>query len=663
MQIAQITKTFCLTLAINCFAPIAIAAQDSKHLTELLEMSLPELLDLQVSVASLKNESVLDSPAIVSTYTREDMEALGLRNLSDLLSFFPGFVVNEQLAGNAAVQIRGLSDTRNQKILFLLDETPYWFASNGNIPLLGIPFSLIEKVEVIRGPGSVIYGTNATAGVIKVVTRKHDKNDISIEAGENDFYNLHGYVGAKQYNFAFQSSDSDGYNVQVQNAIADGVGSTEDGSFIKYEKTKSAYVSFMQENLSAFASAFESEESGGYFGSIRPYAIYIDKAFIANTTYNKQLTEQTLNVSLDFNHYTREQPTRDMFVLFGIAGNGSSEFAEDDDNYRWRLNVELTKKISSNHTLIYGIESERRSTSASLVRDDANGANLALLPPGFTVDPRYNALVIYEDDDVNERSAYIQSDIGHNQFRFVAGVRYTDNTRSGHQYIPRIAVVYKIDKRQSIKALYSVGFNSPTFRQQSQVGAFGATRTNSLHAEIIRSYDLAYLFSRKQDLFVANLFYIQARDIIENVNGVFENSGNFDRAGFELDYHYIMNKRHKVFGNLSYLHQGDENKSNDQSASYASKYTLSLGYKQLIGQKHCVGASLQYLGERKNVDAYTLMNINYTYELENHQVFLLLDNVLNEKIQHPDLRTIGTSDITIQARDERAVMLGYRFRF
>ena len=663
MQTQQSIKFLLSFLLLSCFTVNALAKDPTTDITELLEMSIDELLDVQVSVASLKKEHILESPAIVSTFTRVDLESMGLRNLSDLLSFFPGFVVTEQLAGSAAVQIRGLSDTRNQKILFLLDETPYWFASNGNIPLLGIPFSLIEKVEVIRGPGSVIYGTNATAGVIKIVTRKNNENDVSFEAGKNDTINLHGYIGAEQYHLAYQFSDSDGYNSKVKNSIADAVGNTENGYLLKYDKTKSAYVSLRKDNISGFLSAFESEESGGYFGSIRPYARYIDRSVIANTTYSKRLNEQDLDVSLDFNHYTREQPTQDMFVLFGISGDGSSEFADDNDNYRWRVNAQLTRKISNQHTLIYGIESERRSTSASLVKDDVNGANLALLPPGFVVDPRYNALVIYEDDDVSERSAYVQSDVKSTNIRFVAGLRYTDNTRSGYSYIPRLAAVYQFNNSHSIKALYSVGFNSPTFRQQSQVGAFGTTRNESLEAEIVRSYDLAYLYFGQQDLFVANLFYIQARDIIENVNGVFENSGDFDRAGYELDYQRIIKNNYKLFGNLSYLHQGNEIKPKDQSAVFASKYTLSIGYSKLINQIHRIGMSMQYLGERKNVDAYSLLNFNYSFEKENHQFYLTIDNVLGEKIEHPDLRTIGTSDITVQARDKQTAFIGYRYLF
>lgn len=666
MKIFQLIRCFGFILLLSSITINTSAGEDSKRITELFDMSIDDLLNVQISVASLKKEHVLGSPAIVSTFNREDLEVLGLRSLIDLLSFFPGFVVNGQLAGGPAVQIRGMSDTRNQKILFLLDETPYWFASNGNIPLSGIPFSLIDKVEVIRGPGSVIYGTNATAGVIKIVTRKTNNKDVSFEVGENDAANLHGYLGAEGHNLAYQFYDTDGYNAKVKNTLADGAGNTENGDLLKYQTSRSAYASFRNKAFSGFLSAFESEQSGGYFGSIRPFAKYIDKSIIANTTYSRQLDEQKLNVSLDFNHYTREQPTEDMFVLFGISGDGSSEFADDNDNYRWRVNANLTRQISENHSIVYGLESERRSTSASLVRDDVNGANLvslSLIDPRFVVDPRYNALVIFEDDDVTEQSAFFQSDYIHGNARLVAGIRYTDNTRSGHQYIPRVAAVYQLTASQSIKALYSVGFNSPTFRQQSQVGAFGATRNDALEAEIVRSYDFAYLYSGRHSLFVANLFYIQARDIIENVNGVFENSGNFDRAGYELDYQHIIKNDYRLFGNLSYLHQGNRLKENDQSAVYAPKYTLSIGYDKLIYQMHHIGASMQYVGERMNVDAYSLLNVNYNYEKEYHQFYLTLDNVLGEKIEHPDLRTIGTSNIIMQARDKQTVLVGYRYLF
>ena len=184
-----------------------------------------------------------------------------LRSLSDILSFFPGFVVNEPLIGQPVVQIRGLADINNQKILFLIDDTPYWLAANGSIPLLGIPFELIEKVEVIRGPGSVIYGTNASAGVIKVVTRKDDINSANFKLGEHDTANITGYQNWQHApesdaltRFSYEIQTSDGYSADVNSALTGppGLSPTEDGQAPKSEETKSLYLSHQRGNFNGF---------------------------------------------------------------------------------------------------------------------------------------------------------------------------------------------------------------------------------------------------------------------------------------------------------------------------------------------------------------------------------------------------------------------------
>lgn len=150
---------------------------------DVFDMGLEQLSQLEVSVASGKRDSIVDAPAIVSSYSRADLEKFGIRTLKDMLSFIPGFVRQETYLGTTAVGVRGISDGFNQKLLLLLDETPYWMTSHSDMPLLGIPFESIDHIEVIRGPASVMYGTNASAGIVRVVTRHNDRSALALSAG------------------------------------------------------------------------------------------------------------------------------------------------------------------------------------------------------------------------------------------------------------------------------------------------------------------------------------------------------------------------------------------------------------------------------------------------------------------------------------------------
>ena len=84
---------------------------------DVFELGLEQLTQLQVNVASGKTDSIVDAPAIVSSYSRADLEKFGIRTLKDMLSFIPGFVRQETYLGTTAIGVRGISDGFNQKLL------------------------------------------------------------------------------------------------------------------------------------------------------------------------------------------------------------------------------------------------------------------------------------------------------------------------------------------------------------------------------------------------------------------------------------------------------------------------------------------------------------------------------------------------------------------
>jgi outer membrane receptor for ferrienterochelin and colicin len=150
-------NSFILSI-LHIYSPLATETE-SNNMVDLSSLSLEELM--HIKVVSLEEERIRYSPSIVSTYTAKDLNRLGLHTFKDFISFVPSVEVNDTLFGNHTIQVPGLSDSYNQKILFQLNGVPYWAPANGDIPLLGIPISAVEKIEVIRGPGSVLHGTNA----------------------------------------------------------------------------------------------------------------------------------------------------------------------------------------------------------------------------------------------------------------------------------------------------------------------------------------------------------------------------------------------------------------------------------------------------------------------------------------------------------------------
>jgi outer membrane receptor protein involved in Fe transport len=150
--------------------------EQSYTVDDLSEMSLEELLNIQVVTGSKGAVSARQSPSILTVFTRRQIDDLGAFQLIDLLQHVPGFYeVSAQYGRNVA--IRGIHGPTAQHVVVLRDGISIADFLTATAPL-SVPLDDVERVEVVRGPGSALYGGNALMGVINLITR-------SAEAGEN----------------------------------------------------------------------------------------------------------------------------------------------------------------------------------------------------------------------------------------------------------------------------------------------------------------------------------------------------------------------------------------------------------------------------------------------------------------------------------------------
>jgi len=148
-------------------------------------LSLDQLLDVPVSVATLTHSTTRESPGVVSVITRAQIEQLGARDLRDVLRVLPGLGIGQDAAYGLGMSMRGNWGMEG-KILVLVDDQVWNEASFGSAIVNGtIPLQLVEKIEVIRGPGSVIYANYAELGVIKITTRANAKTGGNLFAGSS----------------------------------------------------------------------------------------------------------------------------------------------------------------------------------------------------------------------------------------------------------------------------------------------------------------------------------------------------------------------------------------------------------------------------------------------------------------------------------------------
>lgn len=165
---------------------------------DLYDMSLEDLMQIDIYSVSKKKESLFDAPLSSSTITIEEIRNAGINSIPEALRLVPGVIVREMTNGNYDVHLRGLdnlsrysdgSTAGNQITLVMIDGRPVFNNNTGGIVWESLPVDLIdvERIEVVRGPSAPLYGPNAVSGVVNIITKNIDQ--------EGFMANGHGSVG------------------------------------------------------------------------------------------------------------------------------------------------------------------------------------------------------------------------------------------------------------------------------------------------------------------------------------------------------------------------------------------------------------------------------------------------------------------------------------
>jgi iron complex outermembrane recepter protein len=199
---------------------------------DLTQASLEDLMNMQVTSVSKKEQSLSKAGAAIFVITQEDIRRSGATNIPDLLRMVPGVNVARENASTWAISIRGFNDVFANKVLVLVDgRSVYNPMTSGVIwSAQDVPLEDIERIEVIRGPGGTVWGANAVNGVINIITKsaKHTQGGIVSAGGGSEtaaegFAQYGGAIGAGGTYRVF------GKYFDIESSTLPGGGSAEDG--------------------------------------------------------------------------------------------------------------------------------------------------------------------------------------------------------------------------------------------------------------------------------------------------------------------------------------------------------------------------------------------------------------------------------------------------
>ena len=160
-------------MIIVAFSRMGLAQTANATRTNLADASLEDLMNIQVTSVSKKEQTLSKTAAAVFVIDKEDIHRSGATNIPDLLRMAPGVDVAQIDGGHWAISIRGFSDVYGDKVLVLIDGRSVYNETFSGVTweAMDMPLEDIERIEVIRGPGGTVWGANAVNGVINIITK------------------------------------------------------------------------------------------------------------------------------------------------------------------------------------------------------------------------------------------------------------------------------------------------------------------------------------------------------------------------------------------------------------------------------------------------------------------------------------------------------------
>lgn len=574
----------CLVLCVNSTIEFAVA--DASIDADLAQMSLQELLAVDVfTAANLLPTQTAKAPGTVYQFTDKDFKRFGVRRLDDLLQFVPGMQVNQYRKRHRAIWARGLLDRYNDKLLLLVDGVRQQHLYYGHFALGdNFPLERIEKVEVIMGPASSLYGANAFGGIISVTTKAfadQPRLAISMELGDNQrrkvtgLYNRDNFQAFGSYleqdapfrddrksfigSDVLQPLDEDYQSISIKARPIEGLTLKAD-----YSKSETPFLfipptqdAFVEEEFLSLSAHFTSGDLDS--GKYELLAYYQDD---------------------DAREFEKEQVTQTL---------GYEEFQDAT-----MMGVSLTgfKRVNS-HTLALG---------ASWNREEADHTNFQRwfsFSSGFLT-PSETGDLLREPNISNDNYAVFVQDVWEINPVLTAtlGGRYDQFDQFDNYGNYRGALVYSPDIKHTWKLLYGTAIRTPSFREYLKVLEGTSFQAPVPDAESIESLEFSYIYKDAVKNINITLFKNNFEDFIrevptpDNADEYFANSSATLRLqGAEVLLGIQPVERVHLRLSASYVDSGSREWG---SLPYIANWTGSFKAEYEITAAHRIGLSVIY---------------------------------------------------------------------
>lgn len=657
-------------------------SQDSLKISN---WDLQDLINIKVTSAGKKEHTIHEAPANVIVVTSDQIENRGYLTLEEVFKDLPGFdFAVGQPSGEYPTHFifRGIGDVGQTKVALLIDGVVQNDISNGWFRHIGYNFSLsnIERIELVSGPGSALYGMNALAGYVNIITKESYKKskfnsqfNSTTFAGVNstlseDFFGWHKFKNKTSIQFTGRYYSSQGDNgidrfdpgnyfnnnyepdsIKLLNgqlianetvngqtkAIQNGFNTSINNYYVR---GKINYKDFSvkiaawekQEGLGSYVTGYE------YFANTegKDYLVnHEGKSFEMNykfspadhiTSYTKTyINAQKINPNTGFSYTYQFQ---DVNTSDTLVPNYKKTY--ESEGYVFGVEQQLDYHTSLNNHLVIGVQFEqkiREFFNISFI-DDENQSDRVNINQNIMLRPVFFSV---------NGAAFVQDEFkfGKN-YSLTTGLRFDFDEFYGNIINPRIALVKTSKQGFNFKALFGQGYKPPTIFE-----LYDEWRGNhKLVPEVVRTGELEVGYKSKKASITSNIFYNHLSNSIKvsnnpDTNAVpigpdgqhasyYQNQGEMDIVGISLRGKLALQKSFILSANYQYLED-----LNSGALDNISKHKVNFVVNYLAFKKLNINLRGNWISKIKapstnlyfhEKNASTITSVGYDYVTENN---------------------------------------------